>query len=71
MASFYPRDVVLAWVLAIALCLYVTTRCSVEGVGRIELVFGMEASFDQFYTVFKGNSGIYKKWYVPLEHFRT
>ena len=52
MASFYPRDVVLAWVLAIALCLSVTSQCSVEVVGRIELVFGMEASFDQFYTVF-------------------
>jgi len=44
----------LARVLAMALCLSVsvsvTSRCSVEVVGRIELVFGMEASFDQSYT---------------------
>ena len=53
---FYPRDAMLAPVLAMALCLSVcmsvTSRCSVEVVGWIELVFGMEASFDQSYTVF-------------------
>ena len=32
--------------------LSVTSRCSIEVVGRIELVFGMEASFDQSYAVF-------------------
>jgi len=36
-----------------ALCLSVTSWCSIEVVGRIELLFGLEASFDQFYTVFK------------------
>ena len=36
----------------VSVCLSVTSRCYVEVVGRIELVFGMEASFDQFYTVF-------------------
>ena len=50
--TFYPRDAMLAVVLAMVLCLSVTSRCSVEVVGRIELVFGMEASFDQSYTVF-------------------
>jgi len=36
----------------VSVCLSVTSRCSVEVVGRIELVFVMEAFFDQFYTVF-------------------
>jgi len=46
-----PCDAMLARVLAVALCLFVsvsvsvTSRCSVEVVRRIELVFGMEASF--------------------------
>jgi len=43
---FYPRDAMLARVLAMAMCLSVTSRCSIEVVGRIELVFGMEASFE-------------------------
>ena len=34
----------------VSVCLSVTSRCSLEVVGRIELVFGMEASFDQSYT---------------------
>jgi len=46
----------LAWVLAMALCLSVclsvASLYSIEVVGRIELVFGMEASFDQSYSVF-------------------
>ena len=33
-------------------CLSVTSRCSIETSGRIELIFGMEASFDLSYTVF-------------------
>ena len=55
---FYPRDAMLVQLLAMALCLClsvclsVTSRCSVEAVGRIELVFGMRASFDLTYTVF-------------------
>jgi len=40
-------------------CLCVASRCSIEVVGRIELVYGKEASFDQSFTVFQGNSGIY------------
>jgi len=55
-SDFYPRDAVLARVLAMApcprVCLSVTSRCSIEVVGRIELVSGMEAAFDQTYTVF-------------------
>jgi len=51
---FYPRDAMLARVLAmfLCLCLSVTSRCSVEVIGRIKLVFGMEFFFDQSYTVF-------------------
>ena len=37
---FYPHDAVLARVLAMALCLSVTSRCFIDVVGRIELVFG-------------------------------
>jgi len=51
-------------VLAIVLCLSVslsvcvrlsqlTSRCSIEIAGRIELIFGMEASFDLSSTMFK------------------
>ena len=36
----------------VSVCLSVTSRCSIEVVGRIELVFGVDASFDQLYTVF-------------------
>jgi len=52
--NFYPRDAMLARVLAIwpCVCLSGTSRCSIEVVERIELVFGTEASFDQSYTVF-------------------
>ena len=37
--AFYPRDVMLARVLVMVLCLCqsVTSRCSIEVVGRIEL----------------------------------
>ena len=45
----------------VSVCLSVTSRCSVKRDGRINVVFGMEASFDQSYTVVLGNSGIYKK----------
>ena len=33
--------------VCLSVCLSVTSRCSVEVVERIELVFGTEASFDQ------------------------
>ena len=53
--NFYRRDAMLARVLAIALCLClsVTSQCSIEVVGCIELVFGMAVSFDQSYTVLR------------------
>ena len=56
---FYSRDAMLARVLAMTLCpsvsvsvrLSVTSRCSIEMDGQIELVFGMYASFGLSYTV--------------------
>ena len=54
-AVFYPRDAMVARVLAIwpGVCLSVsiTSRCSIELTGRIELAFGTEASFDLSYSV--------------------
>ena len=35
--------------VCLSLCLSVTSRCSIETAGRIELVFGMYASFKQYY----------------------
>jgi len=45
----------LAQVLAMTLCLSVsvTSRCSIEMDGQIELVFGMYASFDISYAVLR------------------
>ena len=37
---------------SVSLRLSVTSRCSVETDGQIELVFGMDASLDQSYAVF-------------------
>ena len=54
---FYPRDATPARVLAmtpcpsVCVCLSVTSWCSVEMRGRIELVFGKWTSFDLSYTV--------------------
>ena len=41
--NFYPRDAMLARVLAMTLCpsVSVTSRCSIEMDGQIELVFGV------------------------------
>jgi len=36
----------------VSIRLFVTSRSSIETDGRIELDFGMEASFDLFYAVF-------------------
>jgi len=60
--SFYPLDVMLARLLAaiVSVRLSVTSRSSIETVERIELVFGMRASFHPSFTVLKGNSGISK-----------
>jgi len=41
------RLLAIALCLSVCVCLSVTSRCFVEVVGRIELVFGMKASFDQ------------------------
>jgi len=60
---FYPRDAMLAQVgllamalcpsvcLSVCVCPSVTNRCSIEMAVRIELVFGMGASFHPSYTV--------------------
>jgi len=42
-SSFYVHDDMLAWVLAMTLsvCLSVTSHCSIEMDGQIELVFGL------------------------------
>ena len=55
----------------VSVCLSVTSRCSIETAERIELVFGMWASFHPSYTVLKGNSVISKNkgtsiWYFVL-----
>ena len=44
---------VLGLAIALCLCLSVTSQCSIEVVGCIELVFGMAVSFDQSYTVLR------------------
>ena len=60
-------------VLAMALCLSVrlsvTSRCSTTMAERIELVFGMCASFHPSYTVLKGNSVISKNKGTSLWNF--
>ena len=38
--------------VSVSVCLSVTSRCSIKMDKRIELVFGMEVSFDQSYAVF-------------------
>jgi len=42
-------------------------KCSIEMTERIELVFGMGASFHLSYTVLKGNSGNSKITVLPSE----
>ena len=49
--------------------LSVTSRCSIETAERIELVFGMLASFHPSYTVLKGNSVISKNKSTSLWNF--
>jgi len=51
-----------------ALCLYVTSRCSIEMDELIELVFVMAASFQLSCTVSKGNSGPTKLRAFPSEN---
>ena len=47
----------------------VTSQCSIETSGRIELVFGRETSFDLSYTMSWRNSGIYKNKGISLRNF--
>ena len=53
--SFYPRDAMLARVLAMTLCPCLcpclSSRCCIKMNERISLLFGTQASFDQSYTV--------------------
>ena len=55
----------LAWVLAIALCLSVTSQSFSNTAERIELVFHLGASVYPLYTVLKGNSGTSKNRVLP------
>jgi len=68
---FCPRDAMLAWVLAMALCLRLsaTSRCSIETAERIELVFGVGSSFRLSYTVLQRNSGVSKNKDTTLWNF--
>ena len=63
-AFFFTARSYASAVLAMALCLSVrlsvTSRCSTKTAERIELVFGMWASFHPSYTVLIGNSVISK-----------
>ena len=52
--SYCPVSVCLSVSLSVCVRLsQLTSRCSIEIAGRIELIFGMEASFDLSSTMFK------------------
>jgi len=51
-STLYPRDAMLARLLAMAPCPSVTSRSFIETVERIELVSGMDASFGLSCTAF-------------------
>jgi len=55
--------------VSVCLCLSVTTWCSVKGNEWISMVFGMEASFDQSFTMFYGYSSIYLIRVLPSGTF--
>jgi len=60
--AFYPSDAMLAWVVCIIYGpVSVSSQYSVETAERIELIFGMGASFLLSYTVLKGNLATFKK----------
>jgi len=78
-SSFYPRDALLARVLAMALCpsvclcLSVTRRCSIETDERIELGFlawELPSTYP-VYIVLKGNSGNSKIKVFPSGTFSS
>jgi len=59
----------IAWVLAMALCMCLyLSQVSVLS-KRIELGFGMEASIHLYYTVLKGNSRVFKNKDTSLWNF--
>jgi len=59
--SFYPQDAMLARVLVMALCLSVTSQCSIETADKLRSVLAQELpSIYIFYTMLKENSGISK-----------
>jgi len=51
--TFYPRDAVLAMILclSVSVSVLVTSRTSTKIAKQIELVFAMEASLQQSYSV--------------------
>jgi len=53
MACFHLCDDMPAHVLAVALCLSVTSQCSIKTDGRVDLVFGTDASFNQSCSVIR------------------
>jgi len=57
--------------VSVSVCvgLSVTSRCSVKMDVRINLVFGVGASFDQSYTAFSVNSGMYRNKGTFLSDF--
>ena len=70
--GFYPSDTLLPRLLAMALCpcLYLPqVRVLSKRMNGIIWFFGFGASFDQSYTVFYGNSGIYKNMDTSLLNF--
>ena len=72
---FYPRDAMLARVLAMALCLSVclclpaTSRCSIKMGERISVFFGMKASFNQSHSVLRKFGYLQKTRVVPSATF--
>jgi len=72
---FYPRDAMLARVLAmtlypsVRLSVSVKSRSSIETTERIELVFDTGASIHPSYTVLTGNSAISKNKGTSLWNF--
>jgi len=52
--NFYPHHAMLAWVLAVIMCvcvcLSVTHQCCIEMVARIELIFCVHVSLDPCYS---------------------
>ena len=49
--SYGPVSVCPSVTVFVCVCHYFTSRCSIEIDGRIDLVFGTEASFDQSYSM--------------------